>query len=113
VTEAIEERLIGESHIRLRFFCSPYHGDTAVHPIVSQLEHAAGFERDDNAERRLGKLEAILTPKTKDMKQAIALLADLLSIGGDRYPPLNLNPQRRKEGTLEALFSQLAGLAAH
>jgi class 3 adenylate cyclase len=113
VTEAIEERLIGESHIRLRFFCSPYHGETALHPIISQLEHAAGFERDDNAERRLGKLEAILTPKPKDMKQAIALLADLLSIGGDRYPPLNLNPQRRKEGTLEALFAQLAGLAAH
>jgi hypothetical protein len=30
------------------------------------------------------------------MKQATALLADLLSIGGDRYPPLNLDPQRRK-----------------
>jgi class 3 adenylate cyclase len=112
VTEAIEERLSGEPHIRLRFFCSPYHGETALHPIVSQLEHAAGFERDDNAERRLAKLEAILTPSTKGMKQATALLADLLSIGGDRYPPLNLNPQRRKEETLEALFAQLAGLAA-
>jgi class 3 adenylate cyclase len=112
VTEAIEERLSGEPHIRLRFFCSPYHGDTALHPVVNQLEHAAGFERDDNAERRLGKLEAILAP-SKDTKQATALLADLLSIGGDRYPPPNLDPQRRKEGTLEALFAQLAGLAAH
>ncbi len=112
VTEAIEERLNREPHVRLRFFCSPYHGDAALHPIVSQLEHAAGFERDDNAERRLGKLEAILAPSTRDMKQATALLADLLSIGGDRYPPLNLNPQRRKEETLEALFAQLAGLAA-
>jgi class 3 adenylate cyclase len=112
VTEAIEERLSGEPHVRLRFFCSPYHGQTALHPIVSQLERAAGFERDDNVERRLGKLEAILAPSTKDMKQVIALLADLLSIGGDLYPPLNLNPQRRKEATLEALFAQLAGLAA-
>jgi class 3 adenylate cyclase len=113
VTEAIEERLSGEPHIRLRFFCSPHHADTALHPIVSQLEHAAGFERDDNVERRLGKLEAILAPSTKDTKQATALLADLLSIGGDRYPPPNLNPQRRKEETLEALFAQAAGLAAH
>jgi class 3 adenylate cyclase len=113
VTEAIEERLSGEPHARLRFFCSPHHGDAPLHPIVSQLEHAAGFERDDDAERRLAKLEAILTPKTKEMKHATALLADLLSIGGDRYPALNLNPQRRKEGTLEALFAQLAGLAAH
>lgn len=113
VTEAIEERLSGEPHIRLRFFCSPHHADTALHPIASQLEHAAGFERDDNVERRLGKLEAILAPSTKDTKQATALLADLLSIGGDRYPPPNLNPQRRKEETLEALFAQAAGLAAH
>nr|WP_283814628.1 adenylate/guanylate cyclase domain-containing protein [Bradyrhizobium australiense] len=112
VTEAIEERLSGEAHIRMRFFCSPYHGEAALHPIVSQLEHAAGFERDDNAESRLGKLEAILAPSTKTMKQATALLADLLSIGGDRYPPPNLDPQRRKEGTLKALFAQLAGLAA-
>jgi predicted ATPase len=76
------------------------------------LEHAAGFERDDNAERRLDKLEAILAPSTKDMKHATALLADLLSIAGDRYPALHLNPQRRKEKTLEALLAQLAGLAA-
>jgi class 3 adenylate cyclase len=112
VTEAIEERLSGEPHIRLRFFCSPHHRDTALHPIVSQLEHAAGFERDDNAARRLDKLEAILAPSTKDMKQATTLLADLLSIGSDRYPPLHLNPQRRKDKTLEVLLAQLGGLAA-
>jgi class 3 adenylate cyclase len=113
VTEAIEERLSGEPHFRLRFFCSPYHGETALHPIVRQLEHAAGFKRDDNAERRLAKLEAILAPSTKDTRQATALLADLLSIGGDRYPPPNLNPQRRKEEILEVLFAQVVGLSAH
>ncbi|MDB5407426.1 MAG: guanylate cyclase [Rhodospirillales bacterium] len=113
VTQAMEERLSGEPHLQLRYFCSPHHQDTALHPIVGHLERAAGFERDDNAERRLDKLEALLAPSTKDMKQAAALLADLLSIGGDRYPLLNLNPQARKEKTFEALLTQLAGLAAH
>ncbi len=112
LTEAIEERLSGEPHSRLRFFCSPHHGDAALHPIVSQLEHAAGFERDDNAECRLGKLEAILAPSTKDMKHATARLAELLSIAGDRSLARELNPQRRKEETLEALLTQLTGLAA-
>ena len=38
---------------------------------------------------------------------------DLLSIPtGDRYPPLNLTPQKRKEKTLHALLAQLEGLAA-
>src|ERR1700737_3123947 len=77
LTQAIEERLSGEPHIRLRFFCLPHHGDTVLHPIVSQLEHAAGFERDDNAERRLDKLEAILAPSTKDMNNGPPLLAAL------------------------------------
>jgi predicted ATPase len=40
------------------------------------------------------------------------LLADLLSIpSGDRYPPLNLTPQKRKEKTLHAQLAQLEGLA--
>ncbi|MET3591326.1 class 3 adenylate cyclase [Mesorhizobium shonense] len=112
VTQEMKERLSGEPHIRLSYFCSPHHGDTPLHPIISQLEHAAGFERNDNAERRLDKLRAILAPSTKDIRQITFLLADLLSIGGDRYPPMNLNPQRRKERTLEALLEQLAGLAA-
>jgi predicted ATPase len=40
-------------------------------------------------------------------------LADLLSIPtGDRYPPLNLTPQKRKEHTLHAQVAQVEGLAA-
>jgi predicted ATPase len=40
-------------------------------------------------------------------------LADLLAIpSGDRYPPLALSPQRRKERTFAALLTQLEGLAA-
>jgi len=44
----------------------------------------------------------------------IALLAELLSSpGGGRFPPLDLNPQRKNERTLEAVFRQLEGLARH
>jgi predicted ATPase len=40
-------------------------------------------------------------------------LAELLSIPtGDRYPPLNLTPQKRKEKTLHAQLAQVEGLAA-
>jgi predicted ATPase len=37
----------------------------------------------------------------------------LLSIPiGDRYPPLNLTPQKRKEKTLHAQLAQVEGLAS-
>jgi class 3 adenylate cyclase len=57
---ALQEHIQDEPHIRLRNFCSPYHRNSALHPIIAQLEHAAGFEHDDNAEKRLEKLRTLL-----------------------------------------------------
>ena len=113
IAETIVERLGGEPHTRLRYFCSPHHQDSALYPSIAQLERAAGFRREDTAEQRLAKLEAVLAQGTNDLSEAVPLLADLLSIPtGDRYPPLNLTPQKRKEKTLHAQLAQLEGLAA-
>ena len=101
IAETIVERLAGEPHTRLRYFCSPHHQDSALYPSIAQLERAAGFRREDTAEQRLDKLEAVLAQGTNDLSEVVPLLADLLSIPtGDRYPPLNLTPQKRKEKTL-------------
>ena len=113
IAETIVERLGGEPHTRLRYFCSPHHQDSALYPSIAQLERAAGFRREDTAEQRLAKLEAVLAQGTNDLSEVVPLLADLLSIPtGDRYPPLNLTPQKRKEKTLHAQLAQLEGLAA-
>jgi class 3 adenylate cyclase len=96
IVQTILERLTGEPHIRLRYFCSPHHQDSALYPSITQLERAAGFRREDTSEQRLAKLEAVLSQGTNDLSEAVPLLADLLSIPmGDRYPPLNLTPQKR------------------
>src|SRR5262249_35870897 len=87
--------------------------DSALYPSIAQLERAAGFRREDTPEQRLDKLEALLAQGTNDLSEAVPLLADLLSIAtGDRYPPLNLTPQNRKEKTLQAQLAQVEGLAA-
>jgi class 3 adenylate cyclase/predicted ATPase len=113
IAETIVERLGGEPHTRLRYFCSPHHQDSALYPSIAQLERAAGFRREDPAEQRFAKLEAVLAQGTNDLSEAVPLLADLLSIPtGERYPPLNLTPLKRKEKTLLAQVAQLEGLAA-
>jgi hypothetical protein len=61
IAETIGERLTSEPHTRLRYFCSPHHQDSALHPAIRQLERAAGFQREDTAEHRLDKLEALLS----------------------------------------------------
>jgi predicted ATPase len=41
LTAALTERLAGEPHARLRYFCSPQHTDSAFYPIIGQ--NSAGF----------------------------------------------------------------------
>jgi class 3 adenylate cyclase/predicted ATPase len=113
LTAALLESVAGEPHTRLRYFCSPHHQDSALYPSIAQLERAAGFRREDTPAQRLAKLEAVLAQGTNDLSEAVPLLADLLSIPtGDRYPSLNLTPQKRKEKTLHAQLAQFEGLAA-
>jgi class 3 adenylate cyclase len=62
LTVAVQERLQHKQHTRLRYFCSPHHQHSALHPIVGQLERAAGFEREDALEIKRDKLEVLLAP---------------------------------------------------
>jgi AAA ATPase domain/Adenylate and Guanylate cyclase catalytic domain len=113
LTASLMERLVSEPHTRLRYFCSPQRTDSALYPAIAQLERAAGFRRDDTAEQRLDKLEAVLAQATNDVNEIAPLFADLLSIPtGERYPALSLTPQKRKEKTLGALIAQVEGFSA-
>ena len=111
VTAAFEECLHAEPHLRLRYFCSPYHQDSALFPVIDQLGRAAGFAHDDPPASKLGKLEILLT-RAAPPDEDVALLADLMSLpASERHPLPNLSPQRKKERTLEALIRHLEGLA--
>jgi class 3 adenylate cyclase/predicted ATPase len=110
MTAAVYRRVEGEPPTRLRYFCSPHHQDSALYPIIAQLERAAGFARDDGPEAKLGKFVALFGSAAEPAD--ISLLAELMSLpGGEAYPPLDISPQRRKERTLEALLLQLERLA--
>jgi class 3 adenylate cyclase len=108
---ALGDRLIGDSFIRLRYFCAPHQQASPLYPVISQLEFVAGFERDDPVKERLRKLRALLA-ETATAPEDEALLADLLSLPTTGLPSLNLSPQRRKEKTFDALIRQTERLAA-
>ena len=107
------ERLSGERHIRLRFYCSPHHEDSHFIRRSASLNVLPPFAARTRHEQRLDKVEAVLGQATSNPREAAPLLASLLSIPtGDRYPPLDLSPQEQKEKTLHAFVAQVAGLAA-
>ena len=91
LTAALLERLATEPHTRLRYFCSPQHTDSALYPIISQMERAAGFAHDDTAQAKLDKLDALLA-QSFTPRQDAALFAEMLSLPNDgRYPTLELD----------------------
>jgi class 3 adenylate cyclase len=92
ITAALAERLQAEPYLRLRYFCSPYHQDSALFPFIDQLGRAAGFAGDDPPAAKLEKLEALLAlaaPPEDD----VALLADLMTLpASDSHPLPDLSP---------------------
>jgi class 3 adenylate cyclase/predicted ATPase len=111
LTAALLEHLAADPHTRLRYFCSPQRADSAFHPIIGQIERAARLAYDDEPQAKLDKLDAVLA-ETGTSPEDAALFAEMLSLPNDgRYPTLELAAEQRRQRVLEALMSQLAGLA--
>ena len=113
VIRALRERLGDEPYTPLSHYCSPYHTNSALHPVIGLLERAARLDRDEPPEAQLAKLEAVLGRSSDRLDEVVPLLAALLGVPtGERYPALTLTPEVQKRRTLQALVDQLAGLAA-
>jgi class 3 adenylate cyclase/tetratricopeptide (TPR) repeat protein len=111
LVEALAERIAAEAHTRLRYFCSPHHQDSALYPVITQMERAAGFVHADPPVARLAKLQALLAVTTPPIED-VALIAELHSLpSADIAPPLDVTPQRKKDKTFEALLRHVEGLA--
>ncbi|MFL5282916.1 MAG: AAA family ATPase [Rhodopila sp.] len=111
LAETLAERITDEPHIRLRWFCSAHHQDSALYPVIAQMERAAGFAHGNAPEVRLAKLQALLVA-TAPPPEDVALIAELHGLPSAGLASLeDFTPQRRKAKTFEALLRQLEGLA--
>ena len=112
LTEALIECIAAENPNRLRYFCSPHHEDSALFPIIGQLERAARFARDDPPAVQIEKLAALLGDS--DIARGnLPIFAELLSLGAAPLAPApELSPQRKKEMTFDALMRHLEALAS-
>ena len=110
LTAALLESVVAEPHTRLRYFCSPQQRDSALYPIIGQMERAARLAHDDSPQARLDKLDALLAQTSTSALDA-AFFAEMLSLANDgRYPTIELTPQQRRQRMLEALTTQMEAL---
>ena len=106
LTAALTEHVEAGQHTRLRYFCSPHHQDSALHPVIGELERAAAFAAADGPDAKREKLAAMLAASAEEGD--ISLLLELLSLpGGDRFPPLDISPPAKKQRTFLALLRHL------
>ena len=111
LTAALIERLAPEPHTRLRYFCSPQHTDSALYPIITQMERAAGFVHEDTVQSKQDKLDALLAQSLTAPEDAVLLLEMLSLPNGGRYSALELDPQQQRQMMLEALTARIAALS--
>jgi class 3 adenylate cyclase len=107
----LRRRLRGQLHTSLRYFCSPYYQASPLHPVITRLEHEAGFSRRDGPADKLRKLKAVLH-RSRASAEDVSLIADLLGVPADDASPMPvLTPQARKARTFEALIRRVVALA--
>jgi class 3 adenylate cyclase/tetratricopeptide (TPR) repeat protein len=112
IVDALFERIVDDPYYHLFFQCSPYHTNSALHPVIRQFERSGSFTLEDSAAVKLEKLEGLLSATDNLSDSTRSLFADLLSIPlDDRYPPLDLAPAQRKAATIAAIAHQLTRLA--
>ncbi len=111
LTAALHERLADETPTALRYFCLPHTQGSALHPVISQLQHAAGFAPDETPAAKRDKLDLLLGRGDADDGQTTDLFAELVGLGPRAQSASPMDPQRRRAQVLAALIGRLETLA--
>ena len=113
LSRSIRERINDQPHATLSYQCSPFHVNSALHPIVSHLERGAKFTGSDSNDQKLDKLETLMGPAGRANHNVMGLFASLLSLSaGERYGPLAGTAPQLKDWTLAALLNRIEHLAS-
>ena len=111
----LKEHVANEPHMRWECRSSEYSQNTALFPLTDLFQRLLQFQAEDTPDEKLGKLEQTLSQYRLPLEESVPLFAPLLSLPlpEDRYPPLNLSPQRQRQKTLETIVAILLELAEH
>ncbi|GJL83788.1 MAG: adenylate/guanylate cyclase domain-containing protein [marine bacterium B5-7] len=112
IVQVVGEEISTEHHTKLRFQCSPHHSNSALYPVINQLQMSSGFTAKDNAEQKLDKLKKLLESREQNQSKTTTLFASLLSLPVENLDTkLDLTPRELKQQTTEALIRQLTILS--
>jgi class 3 adenylate cyclase/pimeloyl-ACP methyl ester carboxylesterase len=107
---ALRERLRNEPRLRIGYYCSPHHVNSALWPVIAQLQRAAGYLREDAPSLKLEKLKQLLGQAGEFGEDAALLLAELMGppLSGSYAEPGG-TPQEKKARLFGILLAQMEG----
>jgi class 3 adenylate cyclase/predicted ATPase len=101
-----------EPHVLLHHQGSPYHSQSALSPVIVQLEQAAQLTTREADADKLAKLAAYLPFSTDGSTEPVLLIAKLLSIPPENRLELSgLTAQQIKNKTISALVDMLSAFS--
>src|SRR5262249_4992170 len=108
LVEVLRERVLSEGATQMVFHCAPEHQHSVLYPVIDHLQRVLQWQRDEPPEAKFDTLGRVLSTSRLPLDDVIPLFAALLSVSlPERYPPLNLTPQRQRQKTQEALVAWL------
>jgi tetratricopeptide (TPR) repeat protein len=111
----LKEHVANQPHTCWECRSLSYFEHTALFPLTDLLQRLWRFQTEDTPDEKFGKLAHALSQYRLPLEESVQLFAPLFSLPlpEDRYPPLNLSPQRQRQKTLETIVAILLELAEH
>lgn len=114
LVHVVKNQVAHEGYPLLECRSSPYYQYTALYPFIGMIQHGLQWQQDMTHEAQLETLEHALRQYHLPLQEAAPLLAPILalSIPEERYPPLNISPQRQRQKMFDILVAIVAALTA-
>src|SRR5262249_17705598 len=113
LVQRLQDHVTSEPHTRIEWRGSAYHQQSALYPVLDQLQRlltprqqALGGSGEGTDGEHLRTRKTPLAGAGRALPEVVPLLAALLSLPlPAHYPTLTLTPQRQRQQTLEALVA--------
>jgi TOMM system kinase/cyclase fusion protein len=115
LVQMLKDHITNEPHLRWECRSAEYYQNTVLFPLIDLFQRILQWQQDETPDEKLSKLEQTLRQYRLPLEETVPLFTPLLalSLPANRYPLLNLSPQRQRQKTLETLAAILLELAEH
>jgi class 3 adenylate cyclase/tetratricopeptide (TPR) repeat protein len=110
LVQAFKERVTAGKWLECH--CSPYHQNSALHPVIDLLRTLSGLDNAEQPSAKVAMLESELEKYKLPLSNHVPLLANMLSLSlPEKYPRPTLTLEAQKEANYLAIQSWLLSVA--